>query len=95
VFIAYSVGISGLFRQIRRGPDTEILLGLLTGLGICGFIGVCLAVVLLGVSRPFGLLGDLALAWAASSLMLLGGLVASLPLFAYEDLRSKHLNPDD
>src|SRR5258708_848159 len=52
VFISYSVGISGLFRQTRRGSDTEILLGLLTGLSICGIFGVGLAVILLGVPKP-------------------------------------------
>jgi hypothetical protein len=54
-----------------------------------------LAVILLGVHKPFGWLGDLALAWTASSLIFLAGIVASMPLFAYEDSRSKHINPDE
>jgi hypothetical protein len=95
VFISYTVGVSRLSRQFRRGPDGAVLLGFLTGLGISGIFGVGLAVVLLGTARPFGWLGDLALAWAGSSVALLAGLVAALPLLAYEDSRIKHLNPEE
>jgi hypothetical protein len=95
VFIAYSVGVSGLFRQIRRGSDIEFLLGFMTGLSICGVFGVGFALWLLAASKPLGPLGDFGFCWASISIGFLAGVVAALPLFAYEDARVKHLNRDD
>jgi hypothetical protein len=95
IFISYSVGISGLVRQIRRGADAEVLLGFLTGLSISGIFGVGLAAILIGIPKPLGWLGEMALAWTGSSLILLAGLVAALPLFAYDGSRLKHLNADE
>jgi drug/metabolite transporter (DMT)-like permease len=95
VFLSYTVAISGLVRGIRRGSDSETLLGAMTGLGICGIFGVGLTLILLGAHEPLGWLGHLALYWAACSLTLLAGLVAGFPLIAYEDTRAKHLNPEE
>lgn len=95
IFIAYTVGVSGLARQVRRSAEAEVLLGFLTGLGLSGIFGVGLAVILIAVSKPLGWLAELALAWTAGSLILLGIIVAALPLFAYDDSRIRHLNHDD
>jgi len=95
LFIAYTVGVSNLFRQMRRGSDVETLLGVLTSLGICGFGGVAIALSLLEAHQPLGWLEHLGLCWSAISLTFLGGFVAGLPRFAYEDSRVKHLNPKE
>jgi hypothetical protein len=95
VFLAYTVAITGLVRGIRRGSDGEALLGLATGLGICGIFGVGLTLLLIDASEPLGWLGHLALYWAGCSETLLAGLVAGFPLIAYEDSRAKHLNPSE
>ena len=95
LFIAYTVGVSNLFRQMRRGSDIETLLGVLTGLGICGFVGVWVALSLLEAHQPLGWLGHLGLCWSAISLAFLGGFVAGLPLLAYDDARVRHLNPEE
>lgn len=95
IFLAYTVGVSNLVRDVRRGSDSETLLGFVTGLGISGILGVGLTLLLLDASEPLKGIDRLALYWATCSLTLLAGLVAGLPLIAYEDARSKHLNPDE
>jgi drug/metabolite transporter (DMT)-like permease len=95
LFVSYTVGMSSLFQRIRRDGETETLLGVLVGLGLAGIGGVGLAVVLLDTATPFGWLGRFALCWAGGSLVCLSGFIAVLPLFAYEDARARHLNPDE
>ncbi len=93
VFIAYTVGVSRLFRDMRRGSDSEVLLGSLVGLAICGILGVGLTLILIDARQP--LFHHFRAFWAVGSQVLLAGLVASLPLFAYEVGRTRHLNPDE
>ena len=76
VFIAYSVGVSDLFRQVRRGSSIETVLGCLVGLSICGVFGVGFALILLASPKPLGPLGDFAFCWTATSIAFLAGLVA-------------------
>jgi drug/metabolite transporter (DMT)-like permease len=95
VFLAYTVVVTDLVRRVRRDGESETLLGVVTGLGICGILGVGLTLLLIDASEPLGGLDHLALFWAFSSLTLLAGLVAGSPLIAYEDARSRHLNPDE
>jgi drug/metabolite transporter (DMT)-like permease len=95
VFIAYTVVVTDLVRRVRRDGESELLLGAVTGLGICGIIGVGLALLLIDAAEPFNWLNHLALYWATCSLTLLAGLVAGSPLIAYENARTKHLNPEE
>jgi hypothetical protein len=95
VFVAYTVGVSNLFRSMRRSADAEALLGTLVGLGLCAILGVGFALLLIDAARPLGLVEHFGFYWAGGSLIWLAGLVASLPLFAYEDARAKHINHDD
>jgi drug/metabolite transporter (DMT)-like permease len=95
VFIAYTVGMTDLFREVRRDSESETFLGFLVGFGLCGVAGVCLALGLLEVAKPLGWLGHLAVLWSAVSVFFLACMVAALPLFAYERSRAKHLNQDD
>jgi drug/metabolite transporter (DMT)-like permease len=95
VFIAYTVGMTDLFRELRRDSESETFLGFLVGFGFCGVTAICLALGLLEVTKPLGWLGHLALLWSAASVFFLACMVAALPLFAYERSRAKHLNQDD
>jgi len=95
LFVSYSVGMSSLFQRIRRDGETETLLGILVGLGLSGVVGVGFSLSLLDVTQPFIWPARFALCWAGESLVGLAGFIAVLPLFAYEDARARHLNPDE
>jgi hypothetical protein len=95
VFIAYTVGITGLLQDMRRGTETEVYIGSLVGLGFSGIAGAGMALCLLEASEPLGWLAHLAIWWACVSLFLLASLVAALPLFTYERAGAKHRNHDD
>jgi drug/metabolite transporter (DMT)-like permease len=95
VFLAYIVSITSLVRSFRRSSASEMVLGFMTGLGICGIFGVGLTLLLLDAETPLRTWRLLAFYWAVCSVTLLAGLVAGSPLIAYDDSRVKHLNDDD
>jgi hypothetical protein len=82
--LAYVVEAVWLVPRIANASDYKDLLGLLTGMGFAGLIGVLVA-LLVGAHRAAGhanLLDDLGLAWSAASLAILGGMVVLHPLLA-------------
>jgi hypothetical protein len=96
LFIAYVVGMSGFLREsgVRSG-DQATLVGVLAGLGFCGLAAVGVVCGLAANTESSGWLRAFAFAWASMSLILLGGMISALPIFAYEGGRSKHINPDE
>jgi hypothetical protein len=96
LFIAYVVEISRLIRTlIRRDRDAENWVGAIGGIGVAGAIGAGIALLISMDREPDGLWVDLGFAWAASSVILLGALVAAMPFLLYDWNRAAHLNPDE
>lgn len=95
MFVSYSVSVSALFRRLRRGAESETLLGFIVGLGIGGIFSVGLSLSLIEASKPLGWPGHLAFYWAGISVIFLAALVAALPLFTYENARAEHVNHED
>jgi hypothetical protein len=85
-FLAYVLEAVWLAGKVERNIESENWLGFVTGLGFAGLsgIGVALAVAAHRAAGHGNLLDDLGFCWSASSLLLLGALVAVQPLLASE-----------
>lgn len=89
LLVAYSVAIVAAERRLRTKSSKgthEDWLGFSVGAGICGFLGIVLAVGL-GAHRDAGhanVLDDIGLWWCVSSVSVLGLMIAVLPLASYE-----------
>lgn len=94
LLVAYSVAIAGVERDLGmrglRGRH-ENWLGVTAGSGICGLIGVGLALAL-AAHREAGhanIIDEAGLWWIISSIAILGMMVAALPIASYEWRRSR------
>jgi hypothetical protein len=86
LLVAYAVEVSWILKiSIRRGRNEAHWVGITTGLGVCGVIGVAFALVLSahGVAA-LSFAEELIFGWTAASLGMLGFLVALLPFSVYE-----------
>jgi NhaP-type Na+/H+ or K+/H+ antiporter len=84
--VAYAVTASWLIQtSTRRDSNRERWVGFVSGVGLCGLIGIAVA---LGFSQHAkahqNLLDQLALAWCIASLAILGAIVALQPWMIYE-----------
>lgn len=88
LLIAYSVAVAAVERIVgakRPKDEHENWLGFVTGLGLCGLIAVGVALGL-AEHRDAGyanLLDDLGLWWVVGSVVMLGTVVATLPISNY------------
>jgi uncharacterized membrane protein YdjX (TVP38/TMEM64 family) len=79
--LAYVVQMSWLVRTVRRDDEYENLVGVATGLGVGGLLGVFMA-LLIAAHREAGhanVLDTLGASWAFASLIMLGSLVIIQP----------------
>lgn len=84
LLIAYVVEAVWLVPRVEIDEDHEEWLGFITGAGIAGLLGVVVS-MLLSAHREAGhdnVLDDLGLAWTATSLLILGGVLVLQPLLA-------------
>lgn len=85
LLIAYAVETSWWLKSSRiRSSNRENWVGYSSGIGVCAFLGVIIALWLSTGSGNLDEIGKLGLAWVLLTLTLLGGLVATLPLLIYE-----------
>lgn len=86
ILFAYAVEMAWFVKQSRsRGRNSELVVGLMTGIGSCGVLGIYLAIALLGHHRaPLSPLEKFATVWTETSLGVLAGLVGALPYFLYD-----------
>lgn len=85
LLVAYAVETSWLLKvSRRRGSGRESWVGYASGIGLCGFSGVFVGLALSAGSGHLSWFECLAAVWALFTLLLLGGLVATLPLLIYE-----------
>lgn len=85
LLIAYAVETSWWLKMSRvRSGKRENWVGYASGIGSCGFIGVCFALILSINPLNLSWIETFGATWAFFTLALLGGLVATLPLLIYE-----------
>lgn len=85
LLIAYAVETSWWLKSSRiRSSNRENWVGFTAGTGACAFLGVVIALWLSTGTGDLNALETLGFAWATMTLLLLGGLVATLPLLIYE-----------
>lgn len=84
--VAYAVEMAWLVKHTRtRGDKTKKWIGVVSGLGSCGVIGIIFAVALLDHhGTPMNTGERFAATWSVFSLALLAGLVGVLPNYLYE-----------
>jgi len=82
--LGYIVEAVWLVPRVEIGDEHEEWLGFITGAGMAGFMGVIFALLAAEyrAAGHEGLIGDLGLAWAAVSLIILGGTLVLQPLLA-------------
>lgn len=97
IYIAYIVGMAGLLRETKvRSGERANFVGALTAFGICGLFGIGILFALAGQSNHrLRWIQGYGFACASVSLFCLGVMVGSLPLVAYDAIRSEHTNPDE
>jgi hypothetical protein len=85
LLVAYAVEISWWLKSSQlRGAKRENWVGFSAGIGTCGLTGVGVA-VLLSIGAPdLNWIETLGTTWSLLTIILLGGLVATLPLLIYE-----------
>jgi MFS family permease len=89
--IAYVVQAAWLVREAKPAEDRDGWAGFVTGIGIAGFVGVLLALVL-AEHRAAGhdnFLDRIGCAWAALALLMLATIVLLHPLLAYRLIRER------
>jgi hypothetical protein len=85
LLVAYAVETSWWLKTSRkRGARRENWVGFVVGIGLGGFLGIASAVALSAHDGSLNWIEAFGLAWSAVSLLLLGLLVATLPLLIYE-----------
>lgn len=88
LLVAYSVAIVAAEQQLRTKGSRDVhedWLGFSVGAGVCGLLGIILAIGL-SAHRDAGyanLLDDIGLWWCVSSIAVLGLMIAILPLASY------------
>lgn len=85
LLLAYVVEAVWLVTRVEVDDEYEEWLGFVTGVGVAGFLGVVFA-LLLSEHRAVGhsnFVDELGTAWAAISLLILGGVLVLQPLFAH------------
>lgn len=96
LFVAYSVVASSVVRVVHtRDEELEYRLGAMVGIGMCAVIGIGSALLLTEATSPLDWPHRVAFCWAGSSAVWLAVAVAISPWVAYENARSRHLNPDE
>lgn len=85
LLIAYAVETSWWLKASRyRSSNRENWVGYASGIGTCGFIGVSACLVLSTSPQSLSWFESYWATWSLFTLMLLGGLVGTLPLLIYE-----------
>jgi hypothetical protein len=81
--------------KVRSG-DHANLVGFVTALGICGFFGIGICIVL-AAQRHHHLewTEEFWCAWASISLFCLGAIVGVLPWIAYDETKTELTDPDE
>lgn len=96
LLIAYGVEVSWFLKESKkRSGDRENWVGVVTGIGGCGMLGIAFA---LGLSESGGSLGwieELAFSWTIVTIGSLGGLVALIPLVIHEWAHTVHTEYSD
>lgn len=97
LLVAYGVEISWFLKESRkRGTDRENWVGIASGVGLSGVLGIGCALAIGGTGGDFTLIQEFALAWSIISVSLLGLLAALGPLAVYEWSHTVHTEyPDD
>jgi uncharacterized membrane protein YfcA len=85
LLIAYAVETSWWLKASRRrSGDRENWVGYASGIGLGGFMGVVVSLALSTNPLDLSWFESYWMTWAFFTLLLLGGLVATLPLLIYE-----------
>jgi hypothetical protein len=94
LLVSYAIEISWLLKESgARSARRENWVGFVAGVGCSGLAGIASALVLAGHHGRLTWIEEMAVAWSFLSLLMLGFLVASLPLLIYEwahDLRTEY-----
>jgi hypothetical protein len=93
LFLAYVIEATWLMKGLGFTDESEVRLGVYTGLALDGFLGVVSLLVLSEISVGDDPAGQLLLWWAGGSLFALGFLVAGQPLIAFH--REHNGDPDE
>lgn len=85
LLVAYAVETSWWLKASRyRSSNRENWVGYASGIGTCGFIGVTVSLALSTSPSNLSWFESYGATWVLFTLLLLGGLVATLPLLIYE-----------
>jgi hypothetical protein len=94
LLISYAIETSWLLKEsVARSARRENWVGFVSGTGLAGLGGIACALILSAHHGPLTWIEGMAFAWSCASLLLLGSLVALLPLLIYEwahDLRVEY-----
>jgi hypothetical protein len=85
LLVAYAIETSWWLKvSRRRSSNRENWVGYVSGIGLCGFIGVAVSLILSVGPVDLSWFESYWMVWSFFTLLLLGGLVATLPMLIYE-----------